>query len=133
MSEFSSHEPKKGVFAISSKTDVLEDIRTFLRDDAEFELIGFSQTGREGIEKAVELKPAIVLVDRSIFDIDSIEVAEHVYANLTHTEVIMMSVSNEPDWMRTALITGVRLFLTKPLCKEEFSLAIRYSLFGDKE
>ncbi len=133
MSEFSDHEPKKGVFAISSKTDVLEDIRTFLRDDAEFELIGFSQTGREGIQKAVELKPVIILLDISIFDMNTIEVAEQLCASLSSAKVIMLTTNNPGYLLKRALEVGVSNFLTKPLLKNELVGVVRYIIQSDEE
>ena len=126
MNEISAQEPKKGILVIGSKLETFDMIKEFLTSETEFQLIELAATGHDGIEKAIQLKPQIVLIDISTSDMDSVNVAERIYNTVDNANVIMMSVANNPEWMRRALKLGVNHFLTKPLNKDRFRHAIHF-------
>jgi two-component system response regulator YesN len=126
VNEISAQEPKKRILVIGSKLETFNTIKEFLTSETKFQLIELAATGRDGIEKAIQLKPQIVLIDISTSDMDSVNVAEQIYNTVDNVNVIMMSVANNPEWMRRALKLGVRHFLTKPINKDELRHAIHF-------
>src|SRR5690606_17898053 len=82
--------------------------------------------GQEGIDLAATLQPDIVLMDLNMPDMDGIAATMQITAKVPTTSVIMMSVQNEPDILRRAMLAGAREFLAKPFSLDELILAVRH-------
>src|SRR5262249_24641646 len=58
-------------------------------------------------------------------DMDGIAATEAIRKAVPRVQVIMMSVQNEADYMRRAMLAGARYFLTKPISGEELYSTVR--------
>jgi pilus assembly protein CpaE len=93
--------------------------------EKDIEIIGSANTGLEGIEKARQLSPDIVLMDINMPDLDGIQAAERISQQMPNIAIIMMSVQGEQDYMRRAMRAGASEFLVKPFTGDELISAIR--------
>jgi pilus assembly protein CpaE len=81
-------------------------------------------TGLEAIERVMEHRPDIVLMDINMPDMDGITASQRITGTYPETQVIMMSVQSETDYIRRAMVAGARDFLTKPFSLDELLTAI---------
>jgi pilus assembly protein CpaE len=74
---------------------------------------------------AKELQPDIVLMDINMPGIDGITASEAISQEVPMTQVIMMSVQGEADYLRRSMLAGAREFLIKPFSSDELVSSIR--------
>ena len=102
------------ILLVDDIDDVRNNVKKLLSLEKDFEVIGDSGSGREGIKLAKELKPDVVIMDINMPDIDGIAATREVKRALPATGVIMMSVNSDRDYLRRAMKAGASDFLTKP-------------------
>jgi len=102
-----------------------ENLRKLLSFDTGIEVVGAASSGREGIELAKEFRPHVVLMDINMPDMDGITATEIIRREVPATQVVMLSVQGETDYLRRAMQAGAQDFLTKPPGGDELMDAIR--------
>lgn len=109
--------------------DILEsrdNVAKLLRFEPDVEIVGMAESGEEGIDLAFRIEPDIVLMDINMPGIDGISATTRITSRLPNTAVIMMSVQNEPDYLRRSMMAGAREFLSKPFSLDELIESIRH-------
>ena len=109
--------------------DDVEETREYLTKLLHFEsgiqVVGEAADADSGIAVSRELRPDIVLMDINMPGRDGISATEAIRAQVPGTQVIMMSVQAEADYLRRSMLAGAREFLTKPFSGDELANAIR--------
>jgi len=113
------------VLIVDDIAETRENLRKLLSFDASIEVIGAAASGQEGIKLAKEFHPHIVLMDINMPGMDGITATEAVLQELPATQVVMLSVQGETDYLRRAMLAGARDFLTKPPTGDELMGTIR--------
>ncbi|MDQ3914198.1 MAG: response regulator [Actinomycetota bacterium] len=75
-----------------------------------------ASTAREALDRANEVKPALVLLDIRLPDADGFDVLRALRANeeFAQTPVVMMSAHSSPPTLRKAEVIGSHDYLIKP-------------------
>lgn len=118
-------DDKIRVLIVDDIPETRENIRKLLQFENDFEVVGIGRTGREGIELTKETKPDVVLMDINMPDIDGIAATESIRKINPFTQIVILSVQGDPNYMRRAMMAGARDFLTKPPSVDELNSAIR--------
>lgn len=113
------------VLIVDDIAETRENIRKLLQFESDFEVVGAARTGREGIELAVETRPDVILMDINMPDMDGITATENIRQEIPFTQIVILSVQGDPNYMRRAMLAGARDFLTKPPSVDELTSAIR--------
>ncbi|MBZ0295146.1 MAG: response regulator [Anaerolineae bacterium] len=113
------------ILLVDDIPETRENIKKMLAFEADMKVVGAAGTGREGVALAKELKPNIIIMDINMPDMDGIQATTMITEAVPATAVIMMSVQNDPDYLRRAMLAGARNFLTKPIGMEELYNTIR--------
>ena len=113
------------VLVVDDIAETRENIRKLLQFEADFEIVGAARNGQEGIELAKELQPDVILMDINMPDIDGITATETIRAQVPHSQIVILTVQADPNYMRRAMLAGARDFLTKPPSVDEMIGAIR--------
>ncbi len=108
---------------IPETCDYLSKLLHFERDIV---VVGTAGSGQQGIAKARELQPDIALVDINMPDMDGITATEKILSQVPGTQVIIMSVQGEQDYLRRAMLAGASDFLVKPFSGDELVQSIRH-------
>ncbi len=88
------------------------------------DIIGEARTGREAIDIAYQQKPDVIIMDINMPDMDGLVATEAIRRRLPYIQIIILSVQNDPSYMRRAMLAGARDFLTKPPMIDELTNAI---------
>jgi pilus assembly protein CpaE len=113
------------VLIVDDIAETRENIRKLLVFENDVEVIGAARSGREAIELCKETKPDVVLMDINMPDMDGIAATEAIRRTNSITQIVVLSVQGDPNYMRKAMLAGARDFLTKPPAVDELTSAIR--------
>ncbi len=113
------------VMIVDDITDTRENIKRMLQFDSLIEVVGMARSGREAIELSNQVKPDVIIMDINMPDMDGITATETIRRKLPYVQIVILSVQNDPNYMRRAMQAGVRDFLTKPPSIEDLTAAIR--------
>lgn len=114
------------VLIVDDIVESRDNVAKLLRFEPDVEIVGMGESGEEGIDLAFRLEPDIVLMDINMPGIDGIQATSRITGRLPNTAVIMMSVQNEPDYLRRSMMAGAREFLAKPFSLDELIESIRH-------
>jgi pilus assembly protein CpaE len=116
---------KTKVLIVDDIAETRENIKRMLSFEQAIEVIGVARTGREAIEQATVLKPDVIIMDINMPDMDGIQATTEVKRKLPYIQVVILSVQSDPSYMRRAMLSGARDFLTKPPMIDELTEAIK--------
>ena len=113
------------VLIVDDIAETRENIRKLLQFENDIEVVGAARTGKEGIELAKEMRPDVILMDINMPDMDGITATETIRRDIPFSQIVILSVQGDPNYMRRAMLAGARDFLTKPPSVDEMTAAIR--------
>lgn len=102
-----------------------ENVRKLLQFEQDMEVIGHAGSSSEALELARQKKPDVVLMDINMPDVDGITASQRITKLVPETQIIIMSVQSEADYVRRAMLVGARDFLMKPFSGDELVTAVR--------
>ena len=105
---------KIGVLIVDDIAETRENIKKLLQFEADIEVVGTAKTGREAVVLAKEKRPNVVIMDINMPDMDGIAATEHITKDVPSAQIVILSVQNDADYLRRAMMAGARDFLTKP-------------------
>src|SRR5574342_564516 len=101
-------EQKITVLIVDDIPETRENIRKLLQFENDINVIGAARNGHEAIELSKELKPDVILMDINMPDIDGITVTEEIKKINQASQIVILSVQNDPNYMRRAMLAGAR-------------------------
>ena len=116
---------KISVLIVDDIPETRENVRKLLQFESDLEVIGHAATGGEAIRMVEEQQPNVVLMDINMPDSDGISASQTITKNVPGTQIIIMSVQSEADYLRRAMLAGARDFLMKPFSGDELVEAVR--------
>ncbi|GAB4499800.1 MAG: response regulator [Anaerolineales bacterium] len=116
---------KTRVLIVDDIAETRENIRKLLQFENDVEVVGAARTGKEAVELSKEIKPDVILMDINMPDMDGITATEKIKQVLPYAQIVILSVQNDPNYMRRAMMAGARDFLAKPPMVDELTAAIR--------
>ncbi|HEY85680.1 MAG TPA: MinD/ParA family protein [Chloroflexi bacterium] len=112
-------EKKITVLIVDDIPETRENLRKLLFFEPDIEVIGAATDGHEGVQLAQELAPDVVLMDINMPGMDGIAASQMITRRSPYTQIIIMSVQSESDYLRRSMLAGAREFLTKPFSGAE--------------
>jgi signal transduction histidine kinase len=91
-----------------------------------------AENGLEGVRRALEIKPDLVLIDLNIPDLDGFEVALRLRSDPTLAGTPLVAITAEGD-RDTSLAVGCDGFIQKPIQARRFAEDVRGYLAGKRE
>ena len=113
------------ILIVDDVAETRENLRKLLSFAPDIEIVGAAASGEEGIELAKQTQPHIILMDINMPGMDGIAATELVLHEVPMTQVVVLSVQGESDYLRRAMLAGARDFLTKPPSGDELMGTIR--------
>jgi pilus assembly protein CpaE len=116
---------KISVLIVDDILETRESVRKLLQFETDLSVVGQAGSGVEAIELARQHRPNVVLMDINMPDDDGISASHTLTKAVPESQVIIMSVQNEADYVRRAMLAGARDFLMKPFSGDELVEAVR--------
>jgi len=121
-----SEQGKIRVLIVDDIAETRDNLEKLLFFEKDIEVVAKAGTGREAVAMAKQHQPDVVLMDINMPDMDGIAATEALLSQVPSTQVIMMSVQGEQDYLRRSMLAGAREFLIKPISAEDLYNAIRH-------
>jgi len=106
-------------------------IRSLLQRHPEFAVVGEAADGVEGIKRAQQLKPDVVLLDLNMPGMSGVETLQLMKQDVPGAAIIMLTVSEESHDLAVAMRAGARGYLIKNIETEYLLRAIRRAAAGE--
>ena len=122
------------VLVVDDFAEARASVAKLLQFEDDIEMVGGAEDGPSAIERSKEMQPDIILMDINMPGMDGIRATEAIASEVPMSQVIMMSVQGETDYLRRAMLAGARDFLVKPFGADELANTIRrvYELDADR-
>jgi DNA-binding NarL/FixJ family response regulator len=95
--------------------------------DSRIRIVGEANNGREAFEMVLKHKPAVLLMDIRMPDMDGIQALEALKAEKLDTRVIMVTTYRSTAYLLRSLSAGASGFVLKDISREELLAAV-YSI-----
>lgn len=119
------------VFIVEDDRFITAIFTMFLRDLGH-EFVGRTSSGKEAIEKCMELKPDVVLMDIHLEgDLDGIQTAEMLKREL-EVPIIYISSDTSSQVIERAIVSNSYGYLVKPVNKKELGISIDLAYYKHK-
>jgi len=119
------------VLLVDDHTLFRSGIRSLLQRNADFTVVGEAADGVEGIKRAKQLKPDVVLLDLNMPGMSGLETLQLLLQDCPDTAVILLTVSEEAQDLTAALQAGARGYLIKNIDADYLVRAIRRAASGE--
>jgi DNA-binding NarL/FixJ family response regulator len=106
-------------------------LRTMLEPEPDLEVIGEAATGREAVALSSQLQPDLVLMDIRMPDLDGLMATRAIKEELPRTSILVVTLSEDPDYLLEALRVGAAGFVLKDASRREVVAAVRQVLNGE--
>jgi DNA-binding NarL/FixJ family response regulator len=126
-----SFSMKTTLLLVDDHTLTRSGLRLLLELIGDFEVVGEAQNGREAIAMAAELRPAVVLMDLTMPELNGLEAIRHILKDFPATKVLVVSAHLEENRVRDALRSGASGYLVKSAATSELEIAIHAALKGN--
>jgi len=104
---------------------IREGVRMILELDADLEIVGEAQTGRHAVALAKQLRPAVVLMDIAMPQLNGLEATRQILTALPNTRILILSAHNDEAYIKNAMESGAAGFLLKESSARDLRRAIR--------
>ena len=109
---------------------VRQGVASMLAKAEDLTVVGEAKTGREAIETARKELPDVVLMDVRMPDMDGLEATRRIKEERSRTAVIMVTMHDNPAYLREAVRAGAAGYLLKDVSKDDLIDAIRQVATG---
>jgi len=106
-------------------TIVREGFRKMLEIEGDLEIVGEAQNGRQAVTMAKKLRPAVVLMDIAMPQLNGLEATRQILKAVPATKVLMLSAHNDDAYVKNATESGAVGFLLKQTSAHDVCRAIR--------
>jgi DNA-binding NarL/FixJ family response regulator len=92
---------------------VLRGAREILDSRRGWRVVGEAANGREAVEKAIELKPDVAVIDIGMPELDGVEVTRQIREAVPNARVLVLTMHESDQMVRRALDAGASGYLLK--------------------
>jgi len=96
----------------------------------EIQVVGEASDGLEALQKAVELRPDLILLDIGLPSLNGIEVARQMPSLVPESKIIFLTQETSADVVQEALGLGARGYVTKTKALADLFAAVEAVLSG---
>jgi two-component system response regulator NreC len=105
--------------------------RTLLSVQRDMEVVGEAADGAVAVERALELKPDVVVMDITMAGMSGLEATREIKKRIPETKVLVLTIHDNEEYLRQMLEAGATGYLLKEVADTELAVAIRAVHRGD--
>ena len=118
------------VLVVDDHGMVRRGIVTYLKSNADIQVVGEAENGREAIELCEQLSPQVVLMDVTMPEMDGVTATRAIKQKLPEIQIIVLTSFPEKTLVQDALSAGAISYLLKNVSGDDLSAAIRSAAAG---
>ncbi|MEE3716159.1 response regulator transcription factor [Tumidithrix elongata RA019] len=106
-----------------------------LQQQSDLALVGEAATGNEGVNKAIQQQPDVVIVDLGLPDIDGVEVTRQIKAHAFESgatpKILILTLTDNQDTVLAAFAAGADSYCIKDISSENLLQALKLTAEGN--
>ena len=110
---------------------MVEGTKQALERAGGFEVVGEATNGVQVLPLVRRLKPDLVLLDLRMPQMDGLTCLAKIKKEFPHMRVAILSVSQDPELIQTALKRGANAYIVKSIDPDDLAAALRQALDGN--
>ena len=99
------------IMLVDDHDEVRQSLKNLLSLTKDMQVIGEATNGQEGLKKAVELKPDIIIMDERMPELNGLEASRILHESKISSKIIMLT--SYKDFESKAFEYGVKAYLLK--------------------
>lgn len=107
-------------------------LRALLACDPDYEVVGEAADGHDAIQAVRTMQPTLILMDISMPGMNGIEAMIDIKRRSPGVRIIVITMHKEDEYIHASLSAGADGYLLKDASNEEFQMAIRTVLSGNR-
>lgn len=119
------------VLLVDDHTLFRSGVRSLLQRNPRFNVAGEAADGVDGVKRALQLKPDVVLLDLNMPGMSGIETLQLMLQDRPGAAVLMLTVSEEAEDLAAALQAGARGYLLKNIDADYLTRAVERAAAGE--
>jgi DNA-binding NarL/FixJ family response regulator len=123
--------PAVSVMLVDDHTMLRQGLRRSLETEG-ITVVAEASNGDEAVRVALATKPAVVLMDVSMPEVDGIEATRRLVRADARQRVVMLTMHVDRDVIERAMKAGAVGYVTKDSTVKEVALAVRMAANGDR-
>jgi DNA-binding NarL/FixJ family response regulator len=112
-------------------TIVRAGIRQLIETQPDLEVIAEVENGRDAVERALRLKPSVVLMDLRMPEMDGVQAITSIKTQLPDTNILVLTTYDTDADIVRAVDAGATGYLLKDVPREELFRAVRATAKGE--
>ncbi|UCF92947.1 MAG: response regulator transcription factor [Desulfobacterales bacterium] len=115
---------RKRILLVDDHEILREGLRTLIETKTDMEVLAEADNGRTAIQLARKLKPDLIIMDIIMPDMNGMDAAQQIIADLPDVKIIALSMHSDRRFVLGMLKAGVSGFLLKECAFKELTVAI---------
>jgi len=111
---------------------VREGLRSLLSKEDDIIVIAETNSGHQTVERAIDLRPAVVVMDVAMPQLNGLEAARQILKQAPDTKILILSAHSDDAYVEIALELGAAGYLIKQAAFQTLTGAIRDVCSGKK-
>lgn len=108
-----------------------EGLKVLLENQPDMVVVGQAGTGREALELANNLEPAIIIMDITMPDLNGLQASGLILRSHPEMKIIVLSMWEDETYVKQAVDLGIRGYVVKQTAARELIQAIRAVAAGE--
>src|ERR1041385_42107 len=104
---------------------VREGFRSLLKHEPDIEVVGEAETGRQAVQLARKIPPAVIATDIAMPLLNGLEATRQIRKDVADTKVLILSAHSDDAYIEQMAALGASGFLIKQSSAHELATAIR--------
>ncbi|MFC1652432.1 response regulator [Planctomycetota bacterium] len=113
------------VLLADDHTIVREGLRSMLETETDIEVVGEADNGRQAVQLAKKLRPAVVVMDVAMPQLNGLEATRQIVKSVPATKVLILSAHGDDEYIEQVILAGAVGYLIKQTSAHVLSQAIR--------
>jgi two-component system response regulator NreC len=119
------------VLLAEDHTIVRKGLRSLLDAEADIQVVGEAENGREAIDKVEQLLPDIVVMDIAMPGLNGLEATRQIKKRFPHVRILVLTVHTNEEYVLQILRAGASGYLVKQAAPTELISAIQAAHQGE--
>lgn len=121
---------KRKILLVEDHTLLRVGLRALLQQNADLEVVGEADNGRDAVRAVAARAPDLVLMDLSMPHSSGMEAISEIKRRFPNVRVLVLTLHKTDDFIHEALKAGTDGYILKDASQEELQVAIRSVLSG---
>jgi DNA-binding NarL/FixJ family response regulator len=121
---------QKRILIVEDHTLFRAGLRALLAQDAELEIVGEADNGRDAVRIVGTLAPDLVLMDLTMPGMNGIEAIREIRRRDTHARILVLTIHKTDEYIHESLKAGADGYMLKDASHDELLTAVHSVLNG---